>query len=81
MTFKGWANRETWSVMHRVTGQGESIYKAMVAECPFCVDSAKMFMMGVFPNGTPDMTGPEDYDRVDWVEIAETWNSYMDDEE
>jgi hypothetical protein len=30
----------------------------------------------LFPEGTPDMDGPDEMSDVNWEEVAEAWNEY-----
>jgi hypothetical protein len=66
-------NFETWNVLIWATDD-ESTFKAMRELRPFTVESAKDFIMGLHPHGTPDMIDVNDMKLVDWNEVTEEFN-------
>lgn len=71
--YNGWANYETWNVVLWANNE-EPTYRAMLCRRPYSGRTAREFLEEIFPNGTPDMKGPQDYDEVDWIEVAEAFN-------
>lgn len=76
--YNGWANYETWNVHLWVTND-EGAYRSILAYREadggeFDAAGASECVKCLFPSGTPDMEGPSDYDKVDWVEVAEALN-------
>ena len=67
--YNGWTNWATWQINRWLGHNGK------LAPGPFTANSAEDFVVGLLPNGTPDMDGPEGYDAVNWAEIAEAWNA------
>ena len=82
-TYNGWTNWETWQVLLWADNE-ESLYREV---CKFVKwaeplagfdQKCNEFFRGMFPNGTPDMDGPQDMNKVNWQEIAEhleQWNA------
>ena len=71
--YQGWTNYETWNAVLWVQND-EAAYNEMVAGRPYAADSARALLEGLFPGGTPDMDGPQDYDKVEWQEVADAFN-------
>jgi hypothetical protein len=71
--YAGWPNYETWNV-NLWGGNEEPTYRYIEEHKPYTATKAQRIALELWPNGTPDMHGPEDMDRVDWHEIAEAWN-------
>ena len=72
-TYNGWANYETWNVALWF-GNTENLYRDYMSRRPFTPETAERLARGWFPNGTPDFDNECDYIKVDWQEIADTWN-------
>jgi len=76
MSYNGWPNYETWNVALWF-GNDEGLYRAVRAERPYTAAKAERVALEWMPDGTPDfddMGGAAAYDRVDWQEIAASWN-------
>ena len=72
--YNGWTNWETWDVNLWVMND-EGLYYAMNQHPkPWTAESARDFLLDILPEGTPDMSGAEDYCAVNWGEIAAAWN-------
>jgi hypothetical protein len=74
--YNGWTNWATWNVALWFDND-ESLYRTrrrFVADAD-TVDgwTVEDFVRGLLPDGTPDMDGPGDYDKVDWDQIAKDW--------
>jgi hypothetical protein len=74
--YHGWTNRTTCDVAWQFT-KDDALYRAkrqFVDDSPV-VDgwTVEDFVRGLLPEGTPDMDGPGDYDKVDWDQIAKDW--------
>ena len=73
MSYNGYKNYETWNINLWVQNE-EPAYRCMLENRPYTTEKALRIAMEMYPNGTPDMDGPEDYDKVEWSHIAEVWN-------
>lgn len=75
-TVEGWSNYETWNVNLWFDNEYD-LYTAKVAflRNVKAVNAAnvKRLVLSRLPNGTKDMQGRKDYDKVNWPEIAESW--------
>ncbi len=71
--YQGWPNYETWNANLWPMNE-EGTYRYVMDNAPYTADKARRVMEELYPNGTPDMDGPQDYDRVDWQRIADAWN-------
>lgn len=71
--YQGWTNYETWNVA-LWAGNEEPSYRYVVDNMPYTAEKAEQIAREMYPEGTPDMDGPQDMDKVNWQEIAEAWN-------
>ena len=71
--YNGWTNYETWNANLWPMNE-EDAYRTVMAGRPYTAQSAHEMMEDLYPEGTPDMDGPQDYDKVDWQEIVAAWN-------
>lgn len=72
--YQGHANWETWNVILWVHNE-EGLYRDMNSyPGTYTPDKAEEFVRSRMPNGTPDMDSNEEYDLVDWNEVAEAFN-------
>ena len=67
--YNGWTNWATWNVYLWLSND-EPLYRAMLDVKPGTATEAEQFVRTAMPNGTPDFNGPNDYDLVNWAEIA-----------
>ena len=75
--YNGWTNWETWNVMLWVTNE-EPLYRRVrsFVRCHILTESrVQDFMLEIFPEGTPDMDGVHEMDRVNWFELSESLQS------
>ena len=77
--YNGWTNWETWN-LNLWAENDEPTYRHVIAERPYTPAKAARVAFGLFPEGTPDMDGPEELDAVDWAEIAKAWNDILEDD-
>lgn len=75
--YNGHANYETWNVCLWIDNE-EFIYRDKVRLIRRKGDrltaaDVEAFAREYFPDGTPDMDGPADMNKVDWDEIADGW--------
>ena len=77
-TYNGWTNWETWNVALWCDNE-YAIYQDRTARrTPWTAESAKEYVEGWFPNGTPDMQDMawhEERGAVNWREIAQHWQA------
>jgi len=52
----------------------EGPYRLVCEGSPWTPETARELVSEIWPNGTPDMDGPNDYDKVNWTEIVYAWN-------
>lgn len=71
--YNGWTNYETWNV-NLWTMNDEGPYRLVCEGSPWTPETARELVSEIWPDGTPDMDGPNDYDKVNWTEIAYAWN-------
>lgn len=71
MTYNGWPNYETWNVALWFDND-EALYR--IRRTVHTAQGIEEMARATFPNGTPDMNGAEDLDKVDWAHIADSWN-------
>ncbi len=71
--YQGWTNWETWNVNLWILND-EYNYRQMLKLKPFDKRSAEKFVKNIFPDGTPDMDSFKQYLKVDWNEIADSFN-------
>jgi hypothetical protein len=74
--YNGYTNYETWNVCLWIDND-ESIYREKLIRLnygSFNSDMAEEFAREIFPKGTPDFDSVKDYDKVNWVEVAECFN-------
>ena len=71
--YNGWPNFETWNVA-LWAGNDQESYQMVQANRPYTEAKAWRIALAMWPQGTPDMRGPEEMDAVDWSRIAEAWN-------
>lgn len=71
--YQGYKNFETWNICLWMFND-ETVYKLMTSEKPFTAESAEEFTMLTYPNGTPDMKGSKNYNKVNWYEVANCFN-------
>lgn len=71
--YNGWSNYETWNVA-LWAGNDEKSYKYVRANMPYTAAKAESIAREMYSEGTPDMDNPADMDKVNWQEIAESWN-------
>lgn len=71
----GWTNWATWQV-NIWSDENETIYRDKVRRGfrKWTGASVREFITDWFPDGTPDMDGPHEYDDVNWDELAADWN-------
>jgi len=77
MSYNGWTNWETWNVALWIDND-EPMYRERIRWMrrrynEITADDVEEFVRELMPNGTPDMDGAADYNKVDWSEIAEHW--------
>lgn len=85
MTYQGWKNWETWNVALWL-GNEESFYRAAQGfkkrHGRFTGPKAKDFVLGLMPEGTPDMSDlspakvHDAYGKVSWTEISKDLNGF-----
>lgn len=81
--YNGWKNWETWQILLWATNE-EPLYRQTTrfvnvwAHRVGFDDKVKVFFRDLFPNGTPDMDGVDDMQRVDWSEIADHLREWDD---
>ena len=73
MSYNGYKNYETWNINLWVQNEERS-YWYMVENRPYNKTTAFCRALEMYPDGTPDMESAEDYNKVNWSEIAEIWN-------
>jgi hypothetical protein len=76
--YEGWANWETWNVYLWLSND-EGAYRMMMDFTQanrgrVTGDGAQEFVREMMPDGTPDFDDAEEYDAVDWSEIADNMN-------
>lgn len=77
--YNGWENWETWNVA-LWAGNDEGAYRYVIDVTePYDADSAEEKVKEMWPDGTPDMDSPKEYDVVDWNEIADAFNEMAGD--
>ncbi len=71
-TYNGYANYETWNVALWLNND-EPLYHYMLDARPDdCTPMAAMsLVLNIMPGGTPDFDSVDDYERVNWSEIAD----------
>ncbi len=75
--YNGYSNYETWNVElwldndEALNGKKYDLIKKWGAKLP--TTQVEAFIRWQFPNGTPDMSGARDLDKVNWEEIASGW--------
>jgi len=77
-SYNGWTNYETWNIALWIDND-ESLYhmrRDYQAEKggKLTPQTAQAFCWSVYPEGTPDMDGRDDMQKVNWSEVAENWN-------
>jgi hypothetical protein len=81
-TYNGWTNWETWQVLLWADNEQawhREVCKFVEWAAPLAAfdEKCKQFFREMFPEGTPDMDGAHELDKVNWKEIAEhleDWN-------
>jgi hypothetical protein len=73
MTYNGWANYETWNIVLWVDNEIGSYRARCEQKEPWTAELAEEFCREQYPDGTPDMDGPDDMDEVLWDMVAEHW--------
>jgi len=68
--YNGYSNYETWNVCLWINND-EGLYRAYPRNRVRSARSCEEAVRDLMPNGTPDMDGPQDYDKVDWSEVME----------
>ena len=76
--YQGWANWETWNV-YLWAGNDEGLYRMMMdfvtaMRGRVTAGGAEEFFKELMPDGTPDFDDAQEYDAVDWHEIADAMN-------
>jgi len=71
--YNGWSNYETWNVA-LWAGNDEGSYNYVRDNRPYTSVKAERIALEMYPYGTPDMDGRMDMDKVNWEEIAASWN-------
>ena len=78
MSYNGWKNYETFSVNVWATNHGPT-YQLIIGHLwKFTPSDARNLMYQMFPEGTPDFDHCDDYDKVDWNEICDSFNEIRD---
>jgi hypothetical protein len=76
--YNGYSNYETWNVCLWMAND-EPLYRSVIRNAPFTADEAEAFTRDLFPDGTPDFDSVEDFDLVDWDEVAQDYNEMAGD--
>jgi hypothetical protein len=71
--YNGWSNYETWNIA-LWAGNDEGSYNYVRENRPYTAVKAERIALEMYPDGTPDMAGRMDMDKVNWKEIAASWN-------
>jgi len=72
-TYNGWTNWETWNVALWIDND-ESLYRQRCRTSQWDSGMVSEFVQKLMPDGTPDMDCGCELNKVDWHEIAESWN-------
>jgi len=73
--YNGYKNYETWN-LNLWASNDEATYKTIIANQPYTRAKAIILASRLFPDGTPDMNGIEDFEIIDWNQIIKSWNEY-----
>jgi hypothetical protein len=84
MSYNGWKNWQTWNVnlwLSNDEGMYMTCRAAKHRQEPggrFNAKTAKVYILMLMPNGTPDMKnkGAEGYKGVDWKAVAQSMNDF-----
>lgn len=74
--YNGYTNWETWNVVLWSMNE-ESAYRYIISRGPYSAARALRIALDLFPGGTPDMETADDFDKVNWNEVAEAWNENL----
>ena len=81
MAYNGWSNYETWNVDLWLDNE-EPLYRAkqaFIKRGRINAESVARFCFDTFPNGTPDMKHRADMAKVNWSELADSWQAEYDE--
>ena len=80
--YNGYPNYETWNIELWIDNE-EWLYNERIRFLKYnsTIGAAEveLFCRGMFPDGTPDMCGASDMEKVDWEHLAELWREEAED--
>lgn len=82
-TYNGHANWATWNVNLWIDND-ESMYREkrrfLGRTTTFTAKNVELFVRELMPLGTPDFDSISEFNKVNWEEIAESWQEEADEE-